>query len=71
MKTSPDNLLDVVFNNGPAITVGTAWLTPDIIALTQMDIMAENVNVIISKSSEALQAQEVIDHQLYEAIHIL
>lgn len=54
-----------------AITAGTAGVTTDVIALTQIDIMAEAVNATISKSSEALQAQEVLDHHLYEAIHIL
>lgn len=54
-----------------AITAGIAGVTTDVIALTQIDIMAEAVNATISKSSEALQAQEVLDHHLYEAIHIL
>lgn len=54
-----------------AITAGTAGVTTDVIAWTQIDIMAEAVNATISKSSEALQAQEVLDHHLYEAIHIL
>lgn len=54
-----------------AIIEGIAGVTTDVVVLIQMDIKAETVNAIISKSSEALQAQEVQDHHVYHVIHIL
>jgi hypothetical protein len=40
-------------------------------AATQTATMTETINAVVSKSTEALQAQEVLNQHLYQAIHIL
>ena len=41
------------------------------VPLTQTAITAETVNAVVSKSAVALQAQEVLNQHLYQAIPIL
>ena len=47
------------------------WGNTAAVALTQTAIIAETTNAIVSKSAEALQAYEVLNQHLYQAIHIL
>ena len=54
-----------------AIIAGIAGATTAAVALTQTAAMAETINAVVSKSTEALQAQEVLNQHLYQAIHIL
>ena len=54
-----------------AIITGIAGATTAAVALTQTAAMAETINAVVSKSAVALQAQEVLNQHLYEAIHIL
>ena len=38
---------------------------------TQTATMTETINYVVSKSAEVLQAQEVLNQHLYQAIHSL
>ena len=53
-----------------AIIVGISGVTTAAVA-TQTATMTETINAVVSKSTEALQAQEVLNQHLYQAIHIL
>ena len=54
-----------------AIIASIARVTTAAVALMQTATMVETVNaVVVSKSAEALQAQEVLNQHLYQAIHI-
>ena len=59
------------FGIAAAIIAGTAKATTAAVALTQTATIAETTNAIVSKSAEALQAYEVLNQHLYQAIHIL
>lgn len=54
-----------------AIIAGIAQVTTVAVALTLTDTTTETINMVVSKSAEALQAQEVLNPHLYQAIHIL
>ena len=54
-----------------AITAGIDRATTAAVALTQTTTRAETVNAVVSKSAKVLQAQEVLNQHLYQAIHIL
>ena len=53
-----------------AITAGIDRATTAAVALTQTTTRAETVNAVVSKSAKVLQAQEVLNQHLYQAIHI-
>ena len=54
-----------------ATMTDTAGATTAAVALAQIDTTVETINYVVSKSAEVLQAQEVLNQHLYQAIHSL
>lgn len=59
------------FSFTAAIIADTAGVTIAAGAFTQTATTLKTVNAVVSKSAEMLQKQEVLNQQLYQAIHIL
>lgn len=53
------------------IIAGIGKVTIAVVALTQIAMRVETVNMVVSKSAKALQPQEVLNQHIYQPIHIL
>lgn len=54
-----------------AVIAGIARVTKAAVALTQPATTVESVNVMVSRTAEVLQAQEVLNEHLFQSICIL